>query len=186
MKKVFKKRNFILLAALLVIAVGTVIGTTALLTAHADSVVNTFAPADVTTHINEEFSGTVKSNDLVRKYVTIENDGPTNAFIRARITVTPERVLSEGEIELKGMSDTWVDGGDGFYYYTVVTSPDSELYDVTDPIMTSVKLNELTQNFDIVVYQEATMAREYNGGDVVSADTIKAAFADMNTGDLED
>lgn len=93
------------------------------------SVVNTFAPSNVTTSVDENFDGEVKND------VKIKNTGDTAAYIRAEVvvswvgveTVDGEEVVREVygvapssddyAITWSGLdSGTWFEA-DGFYYY---------------------------------------------------------------------
>lgn len=113
-------RQVLLLAALVVIAMGVVGGTVAYLVTNTTPVVNTFEPGYVTCIINEDF----KDGDTVKKNVTVTNTGNVDAYIRAAIIVTWKNgndiaatVPAKGtDYTLVLNEDDWVEH-DGYYYY---------------------------------------------------------------------
>lgn len=116
-------RQVLLLAALVVIAMGVVGGTVAYLVTKTDPVVNTFTPGVVSCKIDETFDGTTKSN------VYVTNTGNTNAYIRAAIIVTwkdssgniAATVPVEGyDYNLKLNTNNWTHSGDYYYYKSSV------------------------------------------------------------------
>ena len=116
-------RQVLLLAALVVIAMGVVGGTVAYLVTKTDPVVNTFTPGVVSCKIDETFDGTKKSN------VYVTNTGNTNAYIRAAIIVTwkdssgniAATVPVEGyDYNLKLNTNNWTHSGDYYYYKSSV------------------------------------------------------------------
>jgi alternate signal-mediated exported protein len=72
-------------------------------------------------------------------------------------------------------NENWVyNEDDGWYYYTVVTSPEEGENHCTATLFDAV---QLTENADITVYQEAIFSGAYEPGDVVDAAVIQAYFA---------
>ena len=111
-------------AALAVILLLTVGGTTAFLLKTTGSLVNTFTPAEISCYVDEEFNGTVKEN------VKIQNTGDVDAYIRAAVVVN--WVMEDGTtICARHAARTipasvpagWVRGDDGFYYCTQKIAP---------------------------------------------------------------
>ena len=159
--KSFKHKKFILtLAACAVIAAG-IGGTYAILTASTNNVTNTFKPEVIETEIEEDFSG-----GNFNKKVTIKNIGPDDAFIRARVTISPE----DSRISTVGMdSDSWTyyqaDGEDeGWYYYRKVVEPGKS----TTPLMEKVEVVKAFEgDFDVTVYQEAVGTGSHKANEVV-------------------
>ncbi len=141
------KKIMITLAACAVILAG-IGGTYSVLTASTDTVKNTFKPEVIETEIEEDFSG-----GNFNKKVTVKNIGPDDAFIRARVTVSPEGVAEWKHSNSDGDAWGWVDGNDGWYYYTKVVPSGAS----TTALMNEVELK--TENFegdfDVTVYQEA-------------------------------
>ena len=121
-------RQVLLLAALVVIAMGVVGGTVAYLVTKTDPVVNTFTPGEVSCKIDETFDGTTKSN------VYVTNTGNTNAYIRAAIIVTWKDAAGNiaATVPAKGTDYTlelnetdWVEH-DGYYYYKGSVAPNAQ------------------------------------------------------------
>lgn len=121
MKRINKK--VILLAVSLVLILSAAIGgTVAYLIDQTGSITNTFTPANVTPHINEDFNGSVK------KDVQIKNDGDIPAYIRVKVVVTWKDAQGNvyGAAPKAGedynwtipANADWVKGKDDFYYYT--------------------------------------------------------------------
>ena len=120
MKRINKK-VILLAVSLLLILSAAIGGTVAYLIDQTGSIMNTFTPANVTPHINEDFNGSVK------KDVQIKNDGDIPAYIRVKVVVTwkDEHGNVYGAAPAPGTDYTWqipgadwVKGSDGFYYYT--------------------------------------------------------------------
>lgn len=121
-------RQVLLLAAIVVIAMGVVGGTVAYLVTKTDPVVNTFTPGVVSCEIDETFDGTTKSN------VYVTNTGNTNAYIRAAIIVTWKDAAGNiaATVPAKGTDYTlelnetdWVEH-DGYYYYKGSVAPNAQ------------------------------------------------------------
>lgn len=77
--KNMKMKSILLLALMVAVLMGTVGGTVAYLVTSTDPVTNTFTPAEVTTKIDENFDGKVKSN------VKITNMGDIPVYVRAKV-----------------------------------------------------------------------------------------------------
>lgn len=121
-------RQVLLLAALVVIAMGVVGGTVAYLVTNTTPVVNTFEPGYVKCVINEDFN----DGDTVKENVTVTNTGNVDTFIRAAIIVTWKSgndivaTVPENDIDYKitGLENNtkWTKVGD-YYYYNEKVSP---------------------------------------------------------------
>lgn len=130
-----KKVNALLLSLLLILCV-SVGGTAAYLIHSSDPVVNTFTPSKITTDIEEELDGDVKSN------VAIKNTGDTEAYIRSAVVITwqdkdgnvygqmPKACMESTcahascgadyaiQYNLVTSDEGWIKSSDGFYYWT--------------------------------------------------------------------
>ena len=198
MKYLWKTKKVFLITVLLIVGILGTATTFALLTSATGPVINRFSVGDVNTHIEEEFDGKVEAGATVKKTPVIVNDGPSPAFIRARITISPATDLellygdwtdgnfTSADKKLEKSSDinmhNWsYNKADGFYYYHVVTAPDTD-YEVTETLFDAVKIGiSVKQNFDITIYQEAVFAEGYEAGDVVvETDVIAAMFEAVN------
>lgn len=134
----------LLVCLVLVLGLG-VGGVLAYLSTRTDPVKNTFTPSKVTTTVEEELEGNVKSN------VKIKNTGDTEAWIRAAVIVTWQdeagnvygtapKAGEDYEISYNLDSQTnpdgqWMLGSDGFYYWMKPVKP---VTDAPDDCMTGV------------------------------------------------
>ena len=119
----------VLLALSLVLVLGlSVGGTLAYLVTSTGPVTNTFTPGEFKTEIKEEFANDIKEN------VYVTNTGTVDAYIRAQIVIN--WVDDEGNIvadpgeeadyKLDMGTINWVEGADGFWYYTEKVEPDGK------------------------------------------------------------
>ena len=129
LKRTKSKKKLILLVSLVMLLTVAVGGTLAYLTANTEPLENIFPTSEVPISVQESFNGTVKNN------VTIQNDGDTEAYIRAAVVVTWQD--SEGKVyavkpevgvdyQITFPTGTgWVyRTADGFYYYTSPVVPE--------------------------------------------------------------
>lgn len=198
MREILKKKKTLICAIALVIGIFGTTATFAVIKATTNTVTNTFEAGEVKTHIDEDVDPTVK-NSTVKKTPKITNDGKSDAFVRARITISPketdvtllfgtwngENFTSNGEA-LKGNENAlfdpnhdeygWYLAGDGWYYYNTPIAKGKS----TDTLFDAVKVGKVDKNFDITIYQEAVYSGGYNAGDKVDLDIIKAAFDAVN------
>ena len=114
------------MVSLLLLLTITVGGTLAFLITSDGPLTNIFKPSKVTTGVDEDFDGEVKSN------VSIQNTGDIDAYIRAAVVITWQdehgNVYGQMPVEdtdytitwnLAGENqDGWVKAADGFYYWT--------------------------------------------------------------------
>lgn len=126
-----KGKSSLLLVTMIVLACMLVGTTLAYLVANTDPVTNSFVPAKITTEITEDFKDNVKKN------VQVTNTGDVDAYIRAAVVVTWQKV-NDGVVEVyptapvegtdytvEYPNDTgWVKHTDGFYYFTEPLKPD--------------------------------------------------------------
>ena len=175
-KNIFK-RHTLIASFLLVFAIAGVAGTVALVVATSGPVTNTFKAASLDTDITEEGGSPDK------KVVTVTNQKDSPAYIRVRITVSPENAANPQYIN----PNKWVNGNDGFYYYYQAVAGNGGK---TVPIIDRVEVNEdyakTEEPFDVTVYQESCVATTAPG-ETVSLQEIKDAFdaasgSETNTG----
>lgn len=172
-KNIFK-RHALIASFLLVFAIAGVAGTVALVVATSDPVTNTFKAASLDTDIEEPEGGTPDN-----KNVSIENKKDSPAYIRVRITVSPEDAAtpkyvntttdSSGEVK-----EAWYyNQEDGFYYYLAAVPGN---HGQTKNIIEGVTVKEgYTADFDVTVYQESCVATTAPD-ETVSLQKIKGAF----------
>ena len=123
----FTRKTIVLVVSLVLLLTITVGGTLAYLMATSGPIENTFTPSRVTTDVDETISPTEK------KDVKITNTGDTQAYIRAAVVVTwqnsngdvyGQKPIAGTDYEITyvagaiGTKDCWVEGKDGYYYYT--------------------------------------------------------------------
>lgn len=121
-------RSAALLVCLLLALGCTVGGTLAYIFTNTSPVKNIFQPTEVTTTVVENFEDGVKSD------VQIKNTGSTDAWLRAAVVVTWQNAAGEvyGKAPVQGtdysisydLANGWVEGTDGFYYWTSPVAPE--------------------------------------------------------------
>ena len=135
------KRSLVLVVSVLALVLAVAGGTLAWLTANSGPVTNTFTPAKVTCEVKEDFNGTTK------KDVQIKNTSNIDAYIRAYVVVTWKN--AQGNVYGKPVEETdytisydlshgWVQGNDGYYYYT---SPVTANGGLTGVLISNCQLN---------------------------------------------
>lgn len=135
MKK--SKKIIVMMASIILVIATAVVGTLAWIAATTPVVENSFERVKVPNKVIESFVENVKSN------VKIKNIGETDAYVRAAIVVTWVEVDENGDptdnvhyiapgsddysivlnTSTDGAAGTWVEGSDGYYYYTSKISP---------------------------------------------------------------
>ncbi len=185
MKK--RKQNRMILVASLICLLVLMGGaaTVALSIGMAGPVVNTFKSASIDTQISERFDA-----DLT-KIVNVTNSSraESDAFVRVRISCSPEAIESALEVNA-GENDLWAAGEDGFYYYLKPLAPgeatEQEIMsrvregkegDTSKDTLYGLGLHGI--EFDIVIYQEAVAATEKGDAQtgMVDLEVITGAFA---------
>lgn len=194
MNKLLKSTKSMIIALALVIGVIATAVTMAVVVASTDTLYNKFHVAEVETHIEEKLDDQpVKANSHVLKIPQVINDGKSNAFIRARATITPSDAgvwLMEGEWSALEGADkvfsqqgivyngtTFMDNGnwiycqeDGFYYYNLPVAAQAATESLFDAVV-------LQENADITIYQEAVLAQNiYALDETVEVATIRELF----------
>lgn len=151
--KLLKTTISLIVIALASLSLGA---TAAALTRTSNTIVNNFKAADVNTSIVEIVDERpVLSDASIVKEVSIQNDGPTRCFVRARITVSPNIWTDTEDGISMDILDGWMDGGDGFYYYDKII----EVGEKTDELIKKVRVGKnVTENFDVTVYEESVEA----------------------------
>ena len=192
MREILKKKKTLICAIALVIGIFGTTATFAVIKATTNTVTNTFEAGDVKTRIDEDVDPTVEKNSKVKKTPKITNEGKSDAFVRARITISPEKTdvtLLAGTWNGKNFTKTgealkgtdgngygWYLADDGWYYYNTPIAKDNS----TDTLFDAVEVRDVDKNFDITIYQEAVYSGGYNAGQTVNLDIIKAAFDAVN------
>lgn len=186
MKPFFKSKISLwasVLALVIVIGVGV---TMALSAVNSNLVNNTFAVADIDTEIDEVL-------DNGNKQVSITNNGPSDAYVRARIMVSgvnPDNVMIVNQEPAEGTVDAnkvylvmenptlWVqeDGAakDDFYYYLGVLAKDQKSKNLLEKVVlgSNLQKEDFLNTFSVTIYHESVLAINKTA----DLETIKAAF----------
>ena len=142
-----------------VVAVG---GTLAYLYATDSPLLNTFALAEVHTEIEEPVTDVAENKDP-----KVQNVGKSPVYVRARAVISggDADVIEANEwITIIYNEPEWVNGGDGFYYYTDILQPKAEgasANPATEELFTNVKVDPQVSpeaEFYLDVYQESVLA----------------------------
>lgn len=198
MKPLFKSKISLwasVLALVIVIGVGV---TMALSAVNSNLVNNTFAVADIDTEIEEK--GLTEGN----KQVSITNNGPSDAYVRARIMVSgvnPDNVMivnqepAEGTVDAnkvylvmqnngtgdkqwtKEDSDTNGNYSDDFYYYLDVLTKDESSKNLLEKVVLGKTLAEdqdFLDTFSVTIYHESVVAT--NQPETITIDTVMGVF----------
>ncbi len=178
-----KKKLFALSVMAMLIAICS-FGTAAFYNAQ-DTAHNVITMGNVNIAISEwadeektiEFSNVdgVLPNTSVTKVVEIRNTGKSDAWVRVRIekniSLNSDSEGDTGLISLNINEGAWIDGNDGYYYYSKKLTED----EVTEPIFTKVDFSKDMDNSyvgavcSVEVFAEAVQSAN-NGDDVLSAD----------------
>lgn len=193
MKPLFKSKISLwasVLALVIVIGVGV---TMALSAVNSNLVNNTFAVADIDTEIEEK--GLTEGD----KQVSITNNGPSDAYVRARIMVSgvnPDNVMIVNQEPAEGTVDAnkvylvmenptlWVqeDGAakDDFYYYLGVLEANNPSKNSSANLLEKVVLGSNLQKedfldtFSVTIYHESVVAT--NQPETITIDTVMGVF----------
>lgn len=200
------KHKRLILSALLLVGVVGVGATVAVLTSATGSLVNTFGAQALQTEIVEEFPEvTIEVDEDIVKVVAVENktESANYAYIRARLTVSPDSVLqgNGGSVVIKAgnteittldMSDVTIDTQqfvttdedkqtDGTWIYC---QEDGFFYFTssvapgaqTEALISAVVIGDASEEaFDITVYQESVVGVESKTD--LSVEEMQEAFA---------
>ena len=144
-----RKRSLLVLVSVFVLTFAMVGGSLAYLAAKTDNVINEFTFGDVPIDIPEKFENGVKEN------VRVHNDGPADAFVRAKVVVTWKSASGEVSGTAVQPSDYTLDLNttdwflkDGFYYCKnrVEANTDSEVL-----ITKATKVGTAPEGFDLSI-----------------------------------
>ena len=192
MKKFFKS-HVKLCIAVLALSLVTVGATLALMVSASNSVTNNFTAADIDTEIHETLT---KGN----KQVSIYNNGPSDAYVRARIMVsgvkTTDVVIVDSATEaddpdkvylVMNADDTqnpwkWQKDGDAatysddFYYYLDVLQKGQSTNKLLEKVVVGENLqtDEFLSNFTVTIYHESVLAIDQSAP--ISVEKVKSAF----------
>lgn len=200
------KHKRLILSALLIVGIAGVGSTAAILTSATGSLVNRFGTQALQTEIVEEFpEAVIEVNEDIVKVVAVENktESANYAYIRARLTVSPDSVLKDNggsvvikagdtqittldmnavtidtqqfvtEEEEKQTDGTWVYCREDGFFYFTSSVAPGSQ---TEALISSVVIGDASEEaFDITVYQESVVGVE-NKTDL-SIEEMQEAFA---------
>lgn len=194
MKPLFKSKISLwasVLALVIVIGVGV---TMALSAVNSNPVNNTFAVADIDTEIDEVL-------DNGNKQVSITNNGPSDAYVRARIMVSgvnPGNVVIVDKVPTtveankvylvmqnngigdkqwtKEDSNTNGNYSDDFYYYLGVLAEDQKSANLLEKVVLGSNLQgkDFLNTFSVTIYHESVVAT--NQPETITIDTVMGVF----------
>ena len=152
-----KKYKVLLIVLSFALIISCAVGATvAYVLTQTPEVHNSFVPVYVNCEVQEEFTGTEKSN------VQVKNTGDIQAYVRATYVVmwTDENGMVYGvppklgvDYSIQFASPSWNLGSDGFYYYTLPLNPG----DSTEPLISSLTvLTEHPDGYKLNVHVAAT------------------------------
>lgn len=194
MKPLFKSKISLwasVLALVVIIGVGV---TMALSAVNSNLVNNTFAVADIDTEIDEVL-------DNGNKQVSITNNGPSDAYVRARIMVSgvnPGNVVIVDKVpttveankvylvmqnngnengkwtkEVDNSNDTY---SDDFYYYLDVLTKDESSKNLLEKVVlgSNLQKEDFLDTFSVTIYHESVVAT--NQPQTITIDTVLGVF----------
>lgn len=161
----------LVLVAFLVVAIAATGITYAYLKTNTDTLTNKYTVGEITTRIDEDPS---INGSIIKKDPKVVNEGPNDAIVRMRVTISPKEIKEylENENAIDYDTENWkYNEEDGFWYYQKVLPYDDENVDlnVTAPLFTEVtKLTDengkiiekfkQVKDFQITLYQESVQA----------------------------
>ncbi len=206
-KELFKKMKYkkLILSAVLVLGIAGVGSTIAILTSATGSLTNTFKTQALHTEIVEEFPEvTIEVNKDIVKVAAVENEttSANYAYIRARLTVSPDSVLkdNDGSVVIKAgdkeintlnldemtvdtdifvtdetekqTNGTWVYCKEDGFFYYTSSVAPGNQ---TEALITAVVIGDASEEpFDITIYEESVVGVE--GKTDLSIEEMQKAF----------
>lgn len=188
MKPLFKSKISLWASVLALVVIIGVGATLALMSSSSNAVTNSFTAADIDTEIDEVL-------DNGNKQVSITNNGPSDAYVRARIMVSgvnPENVKIvdtepvEGTVEADKVylvmenPTLWVrENGaakDDFYYYLGVLAENESSQNLLEKVVLGKDLQgeDFLNTFSVTIYHESVLA--INQPESITVDVVKDSF----------
>ena len=138
----------IALALILVLAVG---GTVAYIFTHTGPVINTFTPADAKITVDEQTSDNLKTSITV-----VNNSTGVPVYIRVALVANmidkDKNVTGAADVPTFTLGENWLEGSDGYYYYTKPVPVGESTGNLLKSQMT------LSENMQVVVLADAIQA----------------------------
>ena len=195
MKPLFKSKISLWASVLALVVIIGIGATLALMSSSSNAVTNSFTAADIDTEIEE----TITDGN---KMVSITNNGPSDAYVRARIMVSgvnPENVVVVNTEPEKGTVEAnpntvylvmknngsavkqWTKKdsdnntySDDFYYYLGVLKKDQSSTNLLEKVVLGSNLQgeDFLNTFSVTIYHESVLAIDKTA----NLATVKAAF----------
>lgn len=138
----------IALALILVLAVG---GTVAYIFTQTDPVINTFTPTEAKITVDEKTNNNQKTEIIVKN-----NSTGVPVYIRVALVANmideAGNVTGAADVPEFTPGDDWLEGSDGYYYYTKAVPVDGSTGNLLKAPM------ELSENMQVVVLADAIQA----------------------------
>lgn len=194
MKPLFKSKISLWASVLALVVIIGVGATLALMSSSSNAVTNSFTAADIDTEIDEVL-------DNGNKQVSITNNGPSDAYVRARIMVSgvnPANVeivaqepttVEANKVYLvmqnngtgdkqwtKEDSDTNGNYSDDFYYYLDVLTKDESSKNLLKKVVLGSNLQgeDFLNTFSVTIYHESVLA--INQPESITVDIVEDSF----------
>ena len=195
MKPLFKSKISLWASVLALVVIIGVGATLALMSSSSNAVTNSFTAADIDTEIDEVL-------DNGNKQVSITNNGPSDAYVRARIMVSgvnPGNVVIVDKVPTtveankvylvmqnngigdkqwtKEDSNTNGNYSDDFYYYLGVLAENQKSTNLLDKVVLGKTLAEDTDflnTFSVTIYHESVLA--INQPESITVGVVKDSF----------
>lgn len=190
-----KKRLITLALVAALAAVAVVGGSLAYFTDTTDTKNNVFTVGNVDITLEEPAWDATGSKDAAEVYPgealakdpTVENTGANPCFVCVKVTGldtlgADNLIHYRTNYVVDALGEGWVDGGDGFFYYTKVLDLDGKTTPVFDSIVipTTVTNGDATATYSVDVYAEAVQAQgakpSWSAVQAMSLEEIQAWF----------
>lgn len=172
-----KKRKLLLIAVIILILAVTAGGSVAFFTAE-DTAHNVITTGSVDISVVETMLDGTERKDFpsegitgvlpgmtVSKIVQIRNTGGAEAWIRVRVGVSARNAAQEDlntDVVRFSVEDPWIDGGDGYYYYTRAVPPAGDTDILFREVRFDPNMGNEYQNSTVYVTVEAEAVQTAN------------------------
>lgn len=166
-KHVKLQRKLAILLTCLIVMAGTCVGTAvAFLAATTSAVENTFSAGTITGIIEEDFTDPVKT---IKKDVKITNESKAAVYVRAQIIINWQN--AEGNVVPSASVPTdeysyvlnlgpggWIQGADGYYYYTSSVKSGTSTENLIDTCTVTVNAEKQEYWLQVEILSEVIQA----------------------------
>lgn len=159
-----KQHKRLVISSLLLLCL--IIGVTlATLKDKSNTLTNTFTVGSVESTTEEPTP--TPDGDVISKQPYVRNTGKNPALVRARVSISPQKLVDEYNIDVTLNSNFWVEYN-GYYYYKNIL----EVGKQTEPIFTEVTGSDIVQDgqinvgldgLEIAIYHESIQTVVLNG-----------------------